>query len=126
MADGVEQAGAEEAFALVLFENFEVAGAELEDALEVLDGIFEGGGAGEGAVEFGAGGGGLAGDEDAGVIVAGGDFEVGEGFVIEEAGVEAGLDVLDEAVFDEEGFDFGIAGEGVEIGDVIRRRSCLP
>ncbi len=117
MADGVEEAGAEEFFAGVFLEDFEMAGAEFEDALEMLDGIFEGGGGGEGAGAFGAGGGGLAGDEDAGVIVAGGDFEIGVGFVVEEAGVEAGLDVFNEAVFDEEGFDFGIGGEGVEVGD---------
>lgn len=121
LADGVEEAGAEEAFAIIFFEDFEVAGAELEDALEVLDSFFKGVAAGEGAVEFGAGVGGLAGDVDAGIIVTRGDFKIGVGFIIEEPGVEAGLNVFDEAVFGEEGFDFRIAGEGVEVGDVFEK-----
>ena len=106
LADGVEQAGTEESFARVLFENFEMAGAELERALQVLDRIPETRGGSERAVEFCAGGVGLAGDIDSGIIVARGVFEIRIGFVIEEAGVESRLDILDKAVLGEERLNF--------------------
>ena len=82
MLDGVEQAWAEEAAAVIVFADLEVAGAELECFLEERDGFLQGIDAGEGAVEFDAFGTGFAGDVDAGKFIAGGDHEVGVRFVI--------------------------------------------
>lgn len=117
LVDGVEEAGSEEAFFGVILADSEVAGAELEGFLEDVEGLFELVGAGEGAVEFSVFGWGLSGDVDAGVVICGGDDEVREGFVVELAGVELGLDVFDEAVFGEEGFDLGVGLDGIEIDD---------
>lgn len=96
-----------------------MTGAEFESLLEHGDGFFEGVDAGEGAVEFDAFGAGFSGDVYAGEFVAGGDHEIGEGFVVEQAGVVSGLDVFDEAVFSQEGFDFGVGLEDFEVYDLI-------
>ena len=64
-----------------------MAGAIFEDALEQLHCFAQGVAAGEWAEDFGAaeaGVGQVAGDVDAGVVVARGDDEIGEGFVVGE------------------------------------------
>ncbi len=122
LADGVEEAGAEILVLGVVRSNVEVAGAKFESALEELDGIAEGTDVGEWAEDLG---GfefrfvGIAGDEDAGEIIAGGDDKIGEGLVIELHGVETWSGVFDEAVFGEECFPFGFAFDAIEIVDEL-------
>ena len=121
LIDGIEKAGAEEFLARIGFEYLQVAGAKFEGPLEVLDSFFELINAGEWAIEFDAFGAGDAGDVDAGIIIVERDHQVGVGLVIDEANIKARLDVLDEAVFREERFDFAIGLERFEIDDVLEQ-----
>lgn len=126
--DGVEQAGAEESVPGVVGVDVEGAGAEFENALEELNGFAQGVDADERAEGFGAfvfGGVGVSGDVDAGVVVAEGDDEVGEGFVVEEPGVEAGLDVFDQPVFGKQSFPLGLALNDVDLGDEVEHGRFL-
>ena len=119
MVDGVEQAGAEEFFSRVRFENFQVAGAEFEGPLEMLDSFFELIDAGERAIEFDAFGARDAGDVDAGIIIVERDHEIWIGLVIDEADVEARLDVFDEAILGQKRLDFAFGLEVFEIHHVL-------
>lgn len=116
--DCVEQTGTKEAALVVGFADLKMTGAEFEGLLEMGNGLFELIDAGEGAEELDAFGAGCAGDVYAWEFVAGGDHEIGIGFAIDQAGVVFGVEVFDEAVFGEEGFDFGIGMKDVEIDDI--------
>lgn len=104
----------------IIFSDIEVAGSEFEDALEECDRLAEGADIGERADDFGSlefGVSGVSGDEYAGKVMASGDDKVWECFIINEEGVEAWSDILDETIFGEERFPFGFAFDGVEVGD---------
>jgi Asp-tRNA(Asn)/Glu-tRNA(Gln) amidotransferase A subunit family amidase len=69
--------------------------------------------------------GGVACDEDARVVLVFRDDEVGEGFVVDEADIEAGADVLDEAVLGEERFPLALAEQDLEVVDEVAHRLLL-
>ena len=118
LVDRVEQAGAEPAPAGVALLDVERAGAELEDLLEHLDRPAEALGAGERAVELHAAVERLAGEVDAGEVLAGRDLEVRERLVVLEVLVVLRLDVLDQPGFHQEGVDLAVGGEEVDVDDL--------
>jgi hypothetical protein len=119
LLDAGEEARAEPAPTFVPFFDVEAAGAELEDALEDLDCAAEGAGVGERAEEADAFVARGAGDFDEGEIVAGGDLQVGKGFVVFELFVVFGLDVFDQPGFHEEGINFAVAEDEVGVGNFV-------
>ena len=74
LIDRGEQAGPEPAPARVVFLDFELAGAKLEDALKDLNGAAQGLGPGKGAVELDSAVAWFPGEIDPGKIFAGGDL----------------------------------------------------
>ena len=106
MLDRIEQARPEKSAIVIVLRNLQMTGPEFEGLLQDRDGFLEGMNAGERAEEFDALRSGLAGDVDAGEFLAGGDHQIGECLVVQQACVVSRLDVLDEPVFGQEGFDF--------------------
>src|SRR5262249_46133405 len=96
LADGGEQTGAGPAPAVVVLGDVQGAGAELEDALQNLHGVAERAGAGERPVELDALAARLAGELDAGEVLADADLQIREGLVVLQLDVETRLDVLDQ------------------------------
>ena len=102
-----------------------MTGAEFERLLQQRDGFLKCVDAGERAVQFDAFLARLAGDEDAGEFVTGGDHQVGKGFVIEQPRVVLRLDVLDQPVLGQQGFDFAVGLDDVEIDDIVQQAGLL-
>ncbi len=119
LVDRVEETRAEEFFSRIRFEDLQVTGAEFEGALEVLNGFFELIDARERAVKLDAVGAGNAGDVNAGIIVIERDHQVWVSFVIDEADVEARLDVFDQAILGQQCFDFAFGLKGFKIHHVL-------
>ena len=119
LVDRVEQAGAEPSPAGIVLLDVQRAGAELEDPLEDLDGAAEALGPRERAVELDAAVERLAGEVDAGEVLAGRDLQVGEGLVVLEVAVVLGLDVLDQPGFHQQGVDLAVGGEELDVGDLV-------
>ena len=115
----MEQAGPEPPPARVVLLDVQRAGAELEDLLQDVDGAAEALGPRERAVELDAAVERLAGEVDAGEVLAGGDLQVGEGLVVLEVAVVLRLDVLDEPGFDQQGVDLAVGREEVDVGDLV-------
>src|SRR5207244_1078307 len=82
LADAVQQTGPEPAPAAVVGVDVQRAGAELEDALEHLDCLAQGAGAGERPVEFHSPAARSTRELDAREVLAHADLEIGEGLVV--------------------------------------------
>ena len=67
----------------------------------------------------------LARDVDAGEVLIHRDHQVGIGLVVEQAGVELGLDVLDQAVLGQQCLDLGVGLEDLEVDDLIHQPDLL-
>ncbi len=94
-----------------------VAGAELEDLLQHLHRPAQAAGAGKRAVQLDAPRLRLAGELDAGKVLAGGDLKIGERLVVFQVLVVLGLHVLDQPGFDQQGVDFALALQEVDVGE---------
>ena len=125
LVDRVEQARAEEPPAVVVLADVQVAGAELERLLQQRDRFLELVDAGERAVELHALGARLAGDVDAGEILVGRHHQVRERLVVEQPGVVLRLDVLDQPVLGQQGFDLGVGLDDLEVDDVVEQPGLL-
>ena len=119
LADAVQDAGPEPAPALVVFLDVEGAGAELEDALQHLHGQAQALGARERAVQLDPTPPGGAREFDAWEVLADADLQVGERLVVLQLDVEAWLDVLDQAGFQEQGIDLAVGGHEINVGDEL-------
>ncbi len=118
LVDRVQEAGAEPAPAGVTLLDVERAGPEFEDFLEDLDRPPKALGSREWAVELDPSVEWLPGEVDPGEVVAGGDLEDKERLIVLEILIMLGLDVLDEAGFEEQGVDFAVGGEEVDVCDL--------
>ena len=125
LLDRVEQARAKEPAAGVVFADVEVAGAEFERLLEQRHRLLQRVDAGERPVKFHPLLARLAGDVHAGELFVGRDHQVGEGLVVEQPGVVARLDVLDEPVFGQQRLDFALGLQDVEVDDVLDKARFL-
>ena len=101
-----------------LFVDVQRAGAELEDLLQHLHRAAQAAGAGERPVELRAPLVRLAGELDAGKILAGGDLQVRKRLVVLQVLVVLGLDVLDQPGFDQQGVDLALGLEEVDVADL--------
>ena len=119
LVDRVEQAGAEPPPARVVLLDVQRAGAELEDPLQDLDRPAQALGPRERAVELDAAVERLAGEVDAGEVLAGGDLQVGEGLVVLEVAVVLGLDVLDQPGLHQQGVDLAVGGQELDVGHLV-------
>ncbi len=106
-----------EAGAVVDLVHVEGAGAVGKDAVEELEYLAQILGARVGAEVAGAVADDAAGGEDAGVGFGGGDLEIEVLLVVAEDDVVARLVALDEVVFENQGFDFGVGEDEIEVGD---------
>ena len=113
-----EQAGAKPAPARVVFLDVQRAGAELEDPLQDLDRPAQALGPRERAIELDAAVERLAGEVDAGKVLAGRDLQVGKRLVVLEVAVVLGLNVLDQPRLHEQGVDLAVGGQEVDVGDL--------
>jgi len=91
----VQNAGPKEPAFWVVLADLELTGAKPEDFLQYYQDLPEVLRPGEWAEQPAASWAGFAGDINAGKIVARGDFQVRERFIIDEVGVVRGVDVLD-------------------------------
>ena len=107
------------------FGHVDVAGAVGEQAVEELEGLAQGLGAGVGAevkrtvFEDAAGGG------DAGVGLLHGHFQVEVLLVVAVGDIEARAVFLDEVVFQDQRLDFGVGHDDVEVGDAGHEGASL-
>ena len=60
----------------------------------------------------------LAGEVDAGEVLAGGDLQVGKRLVVLEVAVVLGLDVLDQPGFHQQGVDLAVGRQELDVGDL--------
>ena len=118
LADVEQDARPEELAVRVVLADVQAAGAELERLLEGVDRRPQAADADERAVELRVGPG-VAGDVDGWEIVLDGDLEVREGLVVAQPLVVGRLDVLDEAVFLEQGVDLGVALDPVDVDHLL-------
>ncbi len=116
-ADVVFQARADMAVLRVAFENIQVAGAVFEDALEDAQCGAQPAAADKRSVELAARATAVARDAHAREGFVPGDFDEREVNVALRVEVERRLEVLDEAVFQHEGFDFRSALDELDLRD---------
>ena len=117
LVDGMQQAGAEPLPTLVVGVDIERTGAELEDFLQHLDRPAKLPWTGERPVKLRIAAFRLAGELHAGKILANVDFQVGERFAVAQIAVVLGENILDEPGFHQQGVDFALRFEKVDIAD---------
>ncbi len=128
LLDGGQQARAEPPPALVGFFDVQAAGAELEDLLQHLDRTAQAPADGERTVQLDASILRLARQLDAREILAGGDHQVRKRLVVLQVVVVLRLDVLDQPGLHQQGVDFALAFQVVDVADLgnpVRRPQLL-